>query len=154
MATRKLHSRTYCFSAHLTWDGQENKMFCCCCPTFRRSGIRRVQMESFSFRCRCQLSPLLWRFWLCVRRPQQVTQAKWGSPLKSRPHCDLNWAGSHHFTLHCRCLCVCLWVFCVSLCVCVFMCRGHSGEEHTFPGQKPATRWWKLGTSWCSEHRT
>ncbi|CAK7311020.1 hypothetical protein VULLAG_LOCUS15813 [Vulpes lagopus] len=46
-------------------------MSSCCCPTFRCSGLRRVQSERRSCSCRHQLGPLLQSFWLCGGRPQQ-----------------------------------------------------------------------------------
>ncbi|CAD7690695.1 unnamed protein product [Nyctereutes procyonoides] len=46
-------------------------MSSCCCPTLRRSGLRRVQSERRSCCCRRQLGPLLRSFCLCGGRPQQ-----------------------------------------------------------------------------------
>ena len=52
-------------SSH-NWRQSREQTFCCCCPNFRLSGLRRVQWERYLYRCWCQLGPLLWRFWLCV----------------------------------------------------------------------------------------
>ncbi|CAD7668995.1 unnamed protein product [Nyctereutes procyonoides] len=47
-------------------------MSSCCCPSLRRSGLRRVQSDRCSRSCRRQLGLLLRSFCLCGGRPQQT----------------------------------------------------------------------------------
>lgn len=108
-------------------------MSSCCCPTLSCSGLWRVQSERCSRSCRRQLGPLLRRFCLCGRRPQQVQQGNLGRPLESR-HTVIS---AERAPTSATSLCVCLCVYaCVSVsgCVCVCVCASVEGtEERNMP---------------------
>ena len=134
------------FPVHLTGAGQENKTFCCCCPTFSGSGLRRVQKE----RCSChygrQFGPLSEASGY-VQEASTGTTRHLGEGQCRAGHSVISSEGPRSCLtlIDCVSVCVCVRGVCFGECVCV--CRGDRGEEHALPGQKPAAMVWKPDTS-------
>ena len=145
------------FPAHLSGAGQENKMFCCCCPSFSCSGLKRVPTERCSCRYGRQLSPVRRSFWLCAGDLNRYRKAPGGSHWRAG-HTVISAEGARtSFTLiGCVSVCVCVRGcvgvrLCVGVCVCV---EGTEERNMPFVDRNQLPWFGSLTHLWCSDARS